>query len=88
MSYIKYLILYIYIYINYLIFYHTYLIFTSLFIGCRLCADLWDPRNGCLDAWMLVFVRAWWQIWQECGLHFEGLWTPVLSLGMVPASLW
>ena len=21
-------------------------------------ADLWDPRNGCLDAWMLVFLLA------------------------------
>ena len=22
-------------------------------------ADLWDPRLGCLDAWMLVFLLAW-----------------------------
>ena len=22
-------------------------------------ADLWDPRNGCMDAWMLVFVFVW-----------------------------
>ena len=25
-------------------------------------ADLWDPRLGCLDAWMLVFLIAWRQI--------------------------
>ena len=50
-------------------------------------ADLWDPRNGCLDACMLVCVLAWWQIWQGFGLLFGGLWPPVVSLGMVLASL-
>ena len=50
-------------------------------------ADLWDPRLGCLDAWMLVFVVAWLQMWPQCGLLFGGLWSPVVSLGMVPASL-
>ena len=51
-------------------------------------ADLWDPRNGCLDAWMLVFVLAWWQMWLQFGLLFGGLGSPVVSLGMVSASLW
>ena len=59
-------------------------------------ADLWDPRLGCLDAWMLgcldawmlVFVLAWWQMWLQFGLLFGGLGSPVVSLGMVPASLW
>ena len=23
-------------------------------------AELWDTRLGCLDAWMLVFLLAWW----------------------------
>ncbi len=36
-------------------------------------ADLWDPRLGCLDAWMLVFLLAWWQIGYEFESHFEGL---------------
>ena len=36
-------------------------------------ADLWDPRLGCVDAWMLVFLLAWWQIWDEFESHFGGL---------------
>ena len=28
---------------------------------------------GCLDAWMLVFLFAWLQIWDEFELHFGGL---------------
>ena len=51
-------------------------------------ADLWDPSNGCLDAWMLVFVLARLQMWPQFGLLFGGLWSPVVSFGMVPASLW
>ena len=51
-------------------------------------ADLWDPRLGCFDARMIVFVFAWWQIWHQFGLHFGCLGSPVVSLGMVPASLW
>ena len=51
-------------------------------------ADLWAPRLGCLDAWMRVFVVACWQTWHQVGLHFGGLWSPVVSLGMVLASLW
>ena len=46
-------------------------------------ADLWDPRLGCSDAWMIVFVLAWWQIWQQFGMHFGCLASPVVSLGMV-----
>ena len=50
-------------------------------------ADLWDPRLGCSDAWMIVFVVAWWQIWHQFGMDFGCLGSPVVSLGMVPASL-
>ena len=39
---------------------------------------------GCLDARMLTFLFAWWQIWDDLGLRFGGYG----SLGMVPASLW
>ena len=51
-------------------------------------ADLWDPRHVCLDAWMLDFVLAWWQIWLQFGSLFGGLWSRVVSHGMVPASFW
>ena len=33
-------------------------------------ADLWDPRLGCFDAWMLVFLLAWPKIRDEFELHF------------------
>ena len=32
-------------------------------------ADLWDPRLGCLDARMLVFLFAWCQIRDEFESH-------------------
>ena len=51
-------------------------------------ADLLDPRLGCSDAWMIVFVFAWWQIRYQFWLHFGCLGSPVVSLGMVLASLW
>ena len=56
----------------------------SRFIGYRLCRRPLGPEEwilGCLDARMLVFVLAWWQIWHEFELHFGGLWLPVVSLG-------
>ena len=36
-------------------------------------ADLWDPRLGCLDDWMLGFLLAWCQIRDEFESHFGGL---------------
>ena len=36
-------------------------------------ADLWDPRLGCLDARMLVFLLAWCQILDKFESHFGGL---------------
>ena len=51
-------------------------------------ADLWEPRLGCVDAWMIVFVLAWWQIRHQFGMHVGCLGSPVASLGTVPESLW
>ena len=33
------------------------------------------PTSGtrCLNAWILVFLLAWWQIWDEVESHFGGL---------------
>ena len=50
-------------------------------------ADLWDPMLECLDAWMLFFVLAWRQMGHQFGVYFGGLWSLVVSLGMVPAGL-
>ena len=39
------------------------------------------PTSGTrgLDAWMLVFLLGWWQIWHEFESHFGGLWPFLVS---------
>ena len=42
-------------------------------------ADLWNPRNGFLDALVLIFLLTWYQLWDEFESHFGGLWPPLVS---------
>ena len=67
--------MYVYTYIYMYMYVHIF-IFIYLYIekATASAADLWDPRFGCLDAWMLVSVLARWQMWHPFGLHFGGLW--------------
>ena len=61
-------------------------------------ADLWDPRNGCLDAWMLGCLDAclcarlvadvapiWvalWRPWVTCGVTWDGPCKLLRALGL------
>ena len=60
--------MYIYIYLHIYVYIYIYIEKAT-----ASAADLLDPRLGCLDAWMLVFLLAWCQIRDDFESHFGGL---------------
>ena len=57
-----YIYTYIYAYVHIYIYIYMYEHIIYIEKATASAADLWDPRLGCLDARMLVFLIAWRQI--------------------------